>query len=85
MNATITMDEVGRLVLPKGIREAIGIVGRMVVNVEVVDNAALITVPAPARGVMARKRGRLVYAGPLPQNWDSGEAVRAIRQRRVHR
>jgi hypothetical protein len=35
--------------------------------------------------VMARKRGRLVYAGPLPQNWDSGEAVTAIRQRRVPR
>jgi bifunctional DNA-binding transcriptional regulator/antitoxin component of YhaV-PrlF toxin-antitoxin module len=85
MKATISMDEVGRLVLPKGIREAIGIVGRMAVNVEVVDNAALITVPAPARGVTARKRGRLVYAGPLPQNWDSGEAVTAMRQRRIHR
>lgn len=85
MKATISMDEVGRLVLPKGIREAIGIVGRMVVNVEVVDNAALITAPAPAPGVMARKRGRLVYAGPLPQNWDSGEAVTAMRQGRIRR
>ncbi len=84
MNATISMDEVGRVVLPKAIREAIGIVGRMVINVEVVDNAALITVPAPTRGVMARKRGRLVYAGPLPKGWDSGEAVTAMRKRRIH-
>jgi hypothetical protein len=84
MNATISMDEVGRLVLPKGIREAIGIIGRMVVNVEVVDNAALITAPTPARGVTTRKHGRLVYAGPLPKNWDSGEAVTAMRKRRIH-
>ena len=84
MKATISMDEVGRLVLPKGIREAIGIIGRMVVNVEVVDNAALITAPTPARGATTRKRGRLVYAGPLPKNWDSGEAVTAMRKRRIH-
>ena len=85
MKATISMDEVGRLVLPKSIREAIGIAGRMAVNVEVVDNAALITVPAPALGATTRKRGRLVYSGPLPMNWDSGEAVTAMRQRRTHR
>lgn len=35
------MDKVGRLVLPKRIREAIGIEGCMVINVEVVDNTAL--------------------------------------------
>ena len=79
------MDEVGRLVLPKSIREAIGIAGRMVVSVEVVGNAARITGPQPVRGTVAHKRGRLVYAGPLPENWDSGEAVLAMRQRRVRR
>ena len=79
------MDEVGRLVLPKSIREAIGIVGRTVVSVEVTGNAARITGPQPVRGTVARKRGRLVYAGPLPENWDSGEAVLALRQRRVRR
>jgi bifunctional DNA-binding transcriptional regulator/antitoxin component of YhaV-PrlF toxin-antitoxin module len=85
MNAHITMDEVGRLVLPKNIREAIGVFGRMVVSIEVVDKAAMITVPAPAVSPVARKRGRLVHTGPLPQTWDSGQAVLAIRQRRIPR
>jgi bifunctional DNA-binding transcriptional regulator/antitoxin component of YhaV-PrlF toxin-antitoxin module len=85
MKTTISMDKVGRLVLPKRIREAIGIEGCMVINVEVVDNIALITAPEQSGGVTARKRGRLVYAGPLPENWDSGEAVTAMRQRRTRR
>jgi hypothetical protein len=85
MKMSVTMDEVGRLVLPKSIREAIGIVGRTVVSVEVAGNAARITGPQPVRGAVTRKRGRLVYAGPLPENWDSGEAVLALRQRRVRR
>lgn len=85
MNAHITMDEVGRLVLPKNIREAIGVFGRMVVSIEVVDKAAMITVPASAVSSVARKRGRLVHTGPLPQTWDSGQAVLAIRQRRIPR
>ena len=79
------MDEVGRMVLPKSIRQALGIAGRMMVNIEVVDNAALITAPEPSGRTVARKRGRLVYAGPLPENWDSGQAVLAMRQRRLQR
>jgi len=85
MNTHITMDEVGRLVLPKNIREAIGVFGRMVVSIEVVDKAAVITVPASAVSSVTRKRGRLVHTGPLPQTWDSGQAVLAMRHRRIPR
>jgi bifunctional DNA-binding transcriptional regulator/antitoxin component of YhaV-PrlF toxin-antitoxin module len=79
------VDEVGRLVLPKNIREAIGITGRTTVNVEVVDNAARISAPEQTGGTVARKRGRLVYAGALPDNWESGEAVLRMRERRTRR
>ena len=85
MKTSVTVDEVGRLVLPKNIRETIGVFGRMAVNVEVVGHVARITAPEPARGRVARKRGRLVYAGPLPDNWDSGEAVLQMRERRLRR
>jgi len=51
----------------QGVREAIGVFGRMSVTVEVVDNAARITTPEPVSRVVARKRGRLIYAGPLPR------------------
>lgn len=85
MKATVTVDDVGRLVLPKNIREAIGVFGRTSVSVEVVDNSARITAPEPVRQGMARKRGRLVYGGELPGNWDSGEAVSRMRERRLRR
>ena len=57
----------------------------MSVNVEVVDNAARITAPEPVSRAVVRKRGRLVYAGPLPADWDSGEAVWRMRERRLGR
>jgi hypothetical protein len=85
MKTTITVDEVGRLVLPKSIREAIGVFGRMALNVEVVGQTARLSAPEPPGGAVSRKRGRLVYAGPLPEGWDSGAAVLRARARRLRR
>jgi len=85
MKLSVVVDEVGRLVLPKSVREAIGIAGRMSVNIEVVSGAAQISAPEHARGPVARRRGRTVYAGPLPADWDSGEAVSRMRQRRIRK
>jgi len=85
MKTNVTVDEVGRLVLPKYIRAAIGVFGRMSVHVEVVDNAARITAPEPVSRVVERKRGRLVFAGPLPADWDGREAARQMRERRHRR
>lgn len=83
MRATITVDKVGRLVLPKNIREAIGVFGRTAVDVEVVGHAARITAPVRKAGGLSRKRGRLVYSGSLPQDWESGQAVLNQRERRL--
>ncbi len=85
MPTSVTVDEVGHLVLPKKIREAIGIFGRTAVNVEVVGDAVRITAREQATGVVARKRGRLVWTGSLPENWDSGEEVQQMRLRRIRR
>jgi bifunctional DNA-binding transcriptional regulator/antitoxin component of YhaV-PrlF toxin-antitoxin module len=85
MKTTVTVDEVGRLVLPKEIREAIGVFGRTSVQVEVVDNAARISAPESAPGPMTRKGKRTVYSGPLPKDWDSGEAVLKARERKLWR
>ena len=87
MKATVTVDEVGRMVLPKNIREAIGVCGRTTVKIEVVDRAARITAPearSPIRET-GRRRGRLVYTGSVPENWESGEAVLQMRERRLRR
>jgi hypothetical protein len=63
------------------ILEAVGIEVCKALNVDVADYAALITVPGG--GVTERKRGRLVYVRPLPEDWDRGEAVTAVRLRRT--
>ena len=85
MKTSVTVDEVGRLVLPKNIREAIGVFGRTSLNVEVVDNSVRLSAPEPSAGDVVRKRGRLVYAGLVPANWDSGQAVLEMRERRLRR
>ena len=85
MKASVMVDEVGRLVLPKEIREAIGVFGRMSLQVEVVDNTARISAPEEPRAPLKRRGKRMVYSGPLPHNWESGEAVLKMRERRARR
>ena len=85
MKKGVTIDEVGRLVLPKSVREALGIRGRTQVEVEVVGDRVRISIPPPPRGLTEHRQGRLVYSGPLPEDWDSGEAVAGMREERIGR
>ena len=85
MKAAIVVDEVGRLVLPKNMRLAIGLTGRATVTVEVVGQSVHITPPEQRSGPVSRKRGRTVYTGQLPKGWHSGEAVTEMREHRVRR
>jgi bifunctional DNA-binding transcriptional regulator/antitoxin component of YhaV-PrlF toxin-antitoxin module len=85
MKTTVMVDKVGRMVLPKPIREAIGISGAMSVNIEVVSGTAQISALDCGSGTVARRRGRTVYTGPLPSEWDSGEAVSRMRERRIQK
>ncbi len=85
MRAIVSMDAVGRLVLPKEIRQAIGISGRTKVMVEVVSSEARISACEPPPRNVVQTRGRLVYAGALPRDWDSSAAVLQIREGRLRR
>ena len=85
MKTTVTVDEVGRMVLPKAVREAIGISGRMSVKIEIVSGTAQISAPDHHGNAVARRRGRTVYTGPLPADWDSGEAVSRMREQRIRK
>lgn len=38
-----------------------------------------------AAGPVRRRGGRLVFAGELPADWDSGEAVQKMRAQRLKR
>jgi bifunctional DNA-binding transcriptional regulator/antitoxin component of YhaV-PrlF toxin-antitoxin module len=84
MRTTIVVDEVGRLVLPKAIREAIGVSGRAALQAEVVNGTVQIGLPEAA-GSLQRRGKRRVHTGTLPEDWDSGEAVLKARARRLRR
>ena len=85
MKTTVMVDKVGRMVLPKPVRDAIGISGPTSVNIEIVSGTAQISTIERKRGEVARRRGRTVYTGALPPDWDSGEAVSRMRDRRVRK
>ena len=85
MKTTVLVDAVGRMVLPKSVREAIGISGRTTVHIEVVSGAAQISALDSRPGAVARRGGRAVYTGPLPADWDTGEAVSRMRERRLRK
>ena len=85
MKTTVLIDEVGRMVLPKSVRQAIGIAGRMSVNIEIVAGTAHLSTLERRPVAVARRRGRTVYTGSLPSDWDSGEAVSRMREQRLHK
>ena len=85
MKTIVTVDKVGRLVLPKTVRDAIGISGPVSVNIEIVSGTAQISPIEGQRSAVALRRGRTVYTGALPAGWDSGDAVSRMREKRIGR
>lgn len=85
MSVSLTVDEVGRIVLPKPVREALGISGRARLKVEVVGETAQLSRESSAAGPVRRRGGRLVFAGAVPAGWDSGAAVQKMRAQRLKR
>ena len=83
MKAMATVDAVGRLVLPKSVREAMGVFGRSRVILEVFGGKTQISVVEPPPSPSMRKGGRLVFSGSVPEGWDSGEAVSRMRRQRL--
>ena len=81
----VNVDGDGRLVLPKKVREVLGVQGPIRLAVDVCEHFAKLTVPAT--GVLGKKpeRQRSVHKGPLPEGWDSGDAVLQMRESRMCR
>lgn len=85
MKTSVMVDDFGRLVLPKPIREALGVFGRTVLVIEVVGEKAEMEIASTPRSDLSRKGGRTVFSGSLPEGWDSGGAVTEMRARRLRR
>jgi hypothetical protein len=85
MKTCVAIDQVGRMVLPKPIRESLGLFGRGSVMLEVIGSTARITAADEGKNQTSRKRGRLVFSGALPEDWNSGEAIESMRRTRISR
>jgi AbrB family looped-hinge helix DNA binding protein len=91
MNATITMDDAGRIILPKPMRERLHLRGGAKLKADIVADKIELT-PEPDDSVrIVRKGKRLVITG-LPKPFDAAAAIKAGREerdeqiaRRVHR
>jgi len=85
MKMTLAVDDVGRVVLPKPVRESLGINGRSRIQLEVFGGRAEISLAAEDTSEVHRTGGRLVSNAPLPEEWDSGDAVARMRNQRLRR
>jgi AbrB family looped-hinge helix DNA binding protein len=85
MKTNVSIDEVGRMVLPKSVRESLGISGRTSVRVEVFGGRAEIVPAGESASETCEVNGRVVSRAPLPEGWDSGEAVARMREERGRR
>ena len=63
---TITIDKAGRVVIPAGIRERLGLRPGTALDVSVEDNAVRLAASAPPPKLV-RKRGRLVARPAVPR------------------
>ena len=55
MSVSLNVDEVGRIVLPKPVREALGIEGRTRLKLEVVGDVAQLSLAATGAGPVKRR------------------------------
>ena len=85
MKMTLAIDAVGRVVLPKSVRESLGISGRSRIHLEVFGGRVEISLASEESSAIHRKSGRTVSSAPLPEGWDSGNAVAEMRDQRLRR
>jgi bifunctional DNA-binding transcriptional regulator/antitoxin component of YhaV-PrlF toxin-antitoxin module len=83
MEAIITMDKFGRLVLPGRIRKALQIVEPAAFKAEVMGNKVELTLVPSRSGVIIKKRRGLLVATGGSRKFDAAEAVSAMRDERV--
>lgn len=83
MKQTVSIDRFGRLVLPKSLRESLGIKAPGTVELTSGKSGVLVKPPPGPGGKLAKSRGRWVFSGALPPDWDSGKAVVEQRQHRT--
>jgi AbrB family looped-hinge helix DNA binding protein len=85
MNATITIDKAGRIVLPKQIREELQLSPGDAIELEA-SNEQVVLRPARGKGRMRKEQGVWVFDSGQPLSVETvNKTIRGIRNEREHR
>jgi AbrB family looped-hinge helix DNA binding protein len=82
MSATIVLDKMGRIVLPKSIRDRLRLSAGAKLRAEVVGDKLELTQEIPEVRLAKRGKRRVVVGW---EGFDAGEAVREMREDQVNR
>lgn len=84
MTKRLSLDKAGRVVIPKPMREALGLRPGDALIVE--GSGESITLkPARDESAVRRERGHWVYHGALPKHFSITDAIRTDREERIRR
>jgi len=83
MENIITMDQVGRLVLPSRIRKALQVSSPAAFKAEVMGNKVELTLVAPESGAVLKKRRGLLVVSTGGKKFNATGAVRIVREGRT--
>lgn len=81
---TLTIDKAGRVILPKPIRDKLGLRGGSELEMEETALGILLK-PASSKPSLVRKGRFLVHTGQLPRGYDLTEAIDEDREERARR
>jgi len=82
MDSIITMDQVGRLVLPGRIRKALQVSASAAFKAEVMGNRVELTLIPPESGAVVKKRRGLLVVSTGGRKFNATDAVRIVREGR---
>ncbi len=81
---TLTMDKAGRVVLPKPLRDRLGLHEGSELEVLETGEGVILT-PAQQQPSMIKKQGLWVHTGKIQPGFDIVQAIRNNREERIHR
>ena len=83
METILTLDKSSRVVFTAEVRRALGVQpgGKLRLNAAA-GRGSIESIPVDAQKHFKRRKGRLVYAGPAPDDFDAARAVREERDSR---
>lgn len=81
---TVTIDEYGRLVIPKKVRDRLGLNPGTELELEQSDDTIQLK-PVHPEDFCTYEDGIPVYTGPLPENFDVVEEIKRQREERTRK